>query len=332
MYPDKIKRLIIDGVVDGHSYRISGYETDIVDVEAIVESLFTYCHQAGAENCPLYDASVDRIRDRFYKVLKQVEESPVPIALAYTPVVITRKALLAQFFRAAYQPLKAFPTVAAVVHALETTNITALIALAPQISNPTTCSCSSDPTRDASQNEAFYAVECADSDPYTFDADIFARFYNTLSEVSPLFAPVWGGSWISCAGWRVRPAWRLTGPVAAPNGTAHPLLLLSTRWDPVTPLAQARRVHARFAGSALVVQESHGHCSISSPSLCTAKIVRKYFKEGVLPEEGTVCGVDELPFVGKVDAARVLSAEDEELSAALGRLSEDVVTFRRPMV
>ena len=130
MYPDKIKRLVIDGVVDGHSYRTSGYDTDIVDGEAIVESLFTYCHQAGLENCPLYDTSVDRIRDRFYKVLKEVEGSPVPVALADTPVVITRKALLNQLFKALYSPIKAFPTVAAAIYALETRDTNALVALA----------------------------------------------------------------------------------------------------------------------------------------------------------------------------------------------------------
>ncbi|KAH9915041.1 peptidase S33 tripeptidyl aminopeptidase-like protein, partial [Epithele typhae] len=74
--------------------------------------------------------------------------------------------------------------------------------------------------------------------------------------------------------------------------TSHPLLLLSTRYDPVTPLSQARRVNARFGGSRLLVQEGHGHCSVSSPSVCKAKVVRAYFENGTLPGKGATCEPD----------------------------------------
>ena len=120
----------------------------------------------------------------------------------------------------------------------------------------------------------------------------------------------------------IRANWRWTGPLEARN-TSYPLLVLSTRYDPVTPLPDARVVQERFAGAGLLVQDSVGHCSLSSPSVCTAKYVRRYFEDGVLPEEGTTCGVDELPLIGKVESeGNTLDADDAELLVALKSLSD----------
>ncbi|KAK8041605.1 hypothetical protein PG994_014612 [Apiospora phragmitis] len=68
--------------------------------------------------------------------------------------------------------------------------------------------------------------------------------------------------------------------------TAEPILILSTTWDPVCPLASAKKAQASFEGARLVEQKSYGHSSRSMPSLCTVRHVRLYFNEGVLPEPG----------------------------------------------
>ena len=328
MFPDKVKRIVLDGVIDGESYRHARYETDIEDVQAIAESLFTFCHEAGAEKCALYDASPAKIRERFHRILHAIDHEPIAIPLAEPPVLITRKALAEQLFSAAYRPLAAFTTVADTFRAIEDHNNTALTALARNIVSPAECSCESG--FKPSYDEARFPVECGDGEPYSFDATEFARFYAALEDASPLLAPVWGTSWLYCAEWPVRPKMRYTGPVGAPH-TAHPLLLVSTRFDPVTPLAQARRTRARFAGAGLLVQESYGHCSTSSPSLCTARAIRAYFDDGTLPEEGATCEVDELPFVGARDvgAMRALSAEDMELLEALRGLGETIHNLGR---
>ncbi|KAH9915043.1 uncharacterized protein BXZ73DRAFT_81473 [Epithele typhae] len=190
LYPDKIKRLAIDGVVDGHSYRRSSYETDVVDVEAIVESLFTYCHDAGPLKCPIYDSTPDRIAARFFNTLKSISASPFPIPLADPPLIITRKVILESLFRAAYKPVNTFPLITQVFAALESHNTTALTALAPHIADPTTCSCSAATLPMVGSNEVQWAVECADSDAYKFDPSLYASFYAELESVSPLLAPV----------------------------------------------------------------------------------------------------------------------------------------------
>ena len=108
---------------------------------------------------------------------------------------------------------------------------------------------------------------------------------------------------------------------------SHPILVVQPKFDPVCPLRDALAVRERYGGAGLLVQDSYGHCSVSAPSVCTAKVVRAYFEEGTLPEEGTVSEPDELPFVGRVSDVQARSDEDERLLEALRGLAKAVPMF-----
>ncbi|KAH9895108.1 alpha/beta-hydrolase [Cubamyces lactineus] len=322
IYPDKVGRVIIDGVYDSHNYRAGRWDSNLVDVDAVISSFFHFCHQAGPEKCSLYDSSPENIRARYFNVLKAVEEEPVPIPRAEPPLLITRKVLQAQLFHATYKPLVAFGIVADTIRALERDDQTTLTKLAPRIVDPTECKCAV-PKQWEAGNEAWNAIACGDADPRAFDADAFAQHYLSLTKDSDFVAPLWAGSHLDCGAWRVRPKRRWTGPLEAQN-TSHPLLVVSPRYDPVCPLRDAKVVQGRYHGAGLLVQNSHGHCSLSAPSLCTAKHVRAYMVDGTLPEPGTVCEADELPFVGSVANVHAMSQEDMELLEAMRGLSEVV--------
>ncbi|KAI0665891.1 alpha/beta-hydrolase [Trametes maxima] len=332
LFPDKVGRLVIDGVFDAYSYAANIWDTSMVDTQVVVDAIFDFCHAAGPEKCPLWESTAAKVKERYLNVLRSVEVEPVPIPLTDPPIILTKKHLVVQLFHAGYKPLALSSLLADTIRAIETHNDTALATLGPRIVNPTTCDCATGPPQPSDvRNEAFAAIECADGDETPFNSTAFAAFFNAIVQRAPDVAPLWAGSYLQCAEWRVRPRRRYTGPFAA-DRTAHPLLVLSPRFDPVCPLADARAVHARFGGAGLLVQESYGHCSLAAPSLCTAKHVREYFVNGTLPEPGTVCEVDELPFVGKVpvggSAVRALSVEDAELLDALKGLSAEVPMFR----
>ncbi|KAK0710464.1 Alpha/Beta hydrolase protein [Apiosordaria backusii] len=74
--------------------------------------------------------------------------------------------------------------------------------------------------------------------------------------------------------------------------TAHPLLVLSTTYDPVCPLISARSANDAFEGSRLVEIMGYGHTSMAVPSACVEEHVRRFFVEGVLPESNVVCEPD----------------------------------------
>ncbi|RDX41811.1 hypothetical protein OH76DRAFT_1499871 [Lentinus brumalis] len=196
--------------------------------------------------------------------------------------------------------------------------------------DPIECKCGDRPDPAfRGDNEVTFAIACGDGDERAWDLGEYRKWYRGLEAQSHLMAPMWGIYWMQCAEWPIRAKSRWTGPLAAKN-TSHPILVVSAKYDPVTPLPDARNVQKRYAGAGLLVQDSYGHCSLSSPSMCTAKHVRRYFEEGTLPADGTLCGVEELPLVGKRDSSglQALSAEDAQLLESLRGLSEGMPVHR----
>jgi hypothetical protein len=79
-----------------------------------------------------------------------------------------------------------------------------------------------------------------------------------------------------------------------------------------------------FKNAAVLHQKSAGHCSLSALSLCTAKVVRDYFRHGVLPPPGKECEVESQIFGGLAEAnTHLLTSEDVELIQAVRKLSRD---------
>ena len=67
-----------------------------------------------------------------------------------------------------------------------------------------------------------------------------------------------------CASWPVRSAERYTGPWNA--NTRNPILLIGTRFDPNTPLANARRMKRRLGNAALLTHDGYGPSAVPIPA------------------------------------------------------------------
>jgi hypothetical protein len=83
-----------------------------------------------------------------------------------------------------------------------------------------------------------------------------------------------------------------------------------------------------FKDAVVLHQKSVGHCSLSAASLCTAKVVRNYFRHGIVPEAGMECEVESRMFGGPVETSG-LDYEDQQLADAINELDLD---FETPMM
>lgn len=153
--------------------------------------------------------------------------------------------------------------------------------------------------------DATLSVLCGDAEPIIFDATSFEYYIAELRNQSSLLGGMWAGIRLQCSGWQIRPKYRFTGPFQSSlsgedrddAGLEAPLLFLSSRFDPATPLANAYSMSALHPGSAVLVQDSVGHSALgSAPSECTWEVVRDYLETGKLPNSGTICHADEKPF------------------------------------
>lgn len=65
------------------------------------------------------------------------------------------------------------------------------------------------------------------------------------------------------------------------------------------------------------------HCSLAAPSLCTAKAIRAYFRNGTLPEPGTMCDIQSQIFGEQLNPLLdSLVGEERSMMNAWGKLNE----------
>lgn len=177
---------------------------------------------------------------------------------------------------------------------------------------------------------AFAAVSCMDAGggPSSLTREAFSAHRAELAAQSRWVSPTWSRNKLMCEGITVAPAWRPLPRLRFEKqewaNTSHPLLLIGNTRDPATPLANAARVSRDlFPNSVVLQQDSEGHCSHATPSLCTAKIVREYFQTGTLPKPGTVCHPEKKPFLGCVrEGGCHFDEEDARLWEALHALAD----------
>ena len=104
----------------------------------------------------------------------------------------------------------------------------------------------------------------------------------------------------------------------------HPILEIGNSADPVTPGRYAKKMAKGFTGAVALIQDSAGHCSLSTPSICTMLYVRQYFQTGELPPEGTICKADAVPFGPSPGDFEVLDQETKSMGKRQARIAKAV--------
>nr|GAT49912.1 predicted protein [Mycena chlorophos] len=293
MFPDKIERMVLDGVVDAESYYSVDHKSSLTDTDATWEAIAQACVAAGPSACPIYAPTAIQVMRKVDDLTLSLREHPVPVPpRPGKPYGVVDDSLLRTvLFRSLLSPYMWFPPLAqAMADVLSPSrNATALLDLA--VGSPFRCECA--PKDDDCDFElvpdAGIAIGCNDGDvvPESFAA--LEEWYASLREMST-FADQWGGRRIDCIGWPRFPKSRFRGPLF--GATSFPLLFIGNTRDPVTPLSSAKKMSAGFDKSVCLTQDSIGHCSINAPSTCTHAHVQRYLVNGILPPANAKCSVD----------------------------------------
>ena len=296
MQPHRVKRIVVDGVVDAADYARTGWAKNANDVEEILNLFFTSCFDAGPKRCELYsDAGPREMQHTFNQVMKTIQYSPLRTWNSKGPSIITYKDVIGLIFSAFYTPLNDFTKTAHLLADVSRGNGSSFAALKAQ-SHTTTCPSLSPAAAAAEDRDSStLSIVCGDGESIYGEAqEKFLEYVAYMNTLSPTFGTFMSAVHLSCIGWSVRPKWRFAGPFGTDK--ANPILFAGQLLDPVTPLKNAISGAKLFPGSSVLKQNGVGHCTLSSPSVCTAKAIREYFQTGALPEKGSICGVDVRPF------------------------------------
>ncbi|KAI1335260.1 TAP-like protein-domain-containing protein [Xylariaceae sp. FL0016] len=287
MFPDKVGRLILDGVVDADHYVEPVWMDSIRDADAIWAKFFVWCAEAGPD-CPLYRIGdkPTHIKQQVDGVMSWLEKNPA-IALfgkSNEPIIFTASDLKSVIFMSLYFPVTGYPGIALIFRALLDNAMDEFVSGAGNIN---TCNL----TMLVWPDDATQAIACSDK-RYKLDEDLPGlqrRFEKIASYTS--FADVWigVGSNMGCQGWEIEakdPPMRWDDHPAhkpSPIETDFPILFLSNHLDPVTPLHAALKMTRKFVNASIVEQDGTGHCTLSCVSPCTVKYIQAYINDGVVP-------------------------------------------------
>ncbi|KAJ4393497.1 hypothetical protein N0V93_002709 [Gnomoniopsis smithogilvyi] len=307
LYPGRMGRVILDGVVDSHDYMSGSWLRNLMDTEKIVQYFYATCFEASGE-CPLWregDTSAKDIQSRIEKLITDLDEKPVSFIADDQKAsirVLTGVDIRTAFREPLYAPLPTGFQHLAIALAEALNGNYSLIGPNNYPSIPLQDVCGLDRY---SPGDAQAAIACGDArfynpedHPKGANLTYWGDYVTKLEHQSPTFAPFWATVGSACAGWGIVAKWGYKGPWTTPSADpslkddapAAPILFTSSRLDPVTPLENAYKMSANHPNSSVLVLDTVGHCASGNGwSECFNEAIRAYLENGTLPENGTMC-------------------------------------------
>jgi pimeloyl-ACP methyl ester carboxylesterase len=115
MFPDRVGRMILDGVVDADYYVSPVWEESLLDTDKVLDRFFLYCARAG-RRCSLYREG-DKAEDvgrRYSEIMERLQTSPVTFTHPehFYPVILRASYVKTIVFSVLYSPIQGFPILA----------------------------------------------------------------------------------------------------------------------------------------------------------------------------------------------------------------------------
>ncbi|KAJ8111546.1 hypothetical protein OPT61_g5881 [Boeremia exigua] len=294
MFPDRIDRAVLDGVVNEWDYNHSLGNGSLIDNKKAMDSFYSYCLNSGLKNCPLakHATTTAEIKERTEKIVNSLYHNPLILDSNEGPEVVTYSDIKSIIFSSIYQPQITFEILGNLLSQLEAGEGDLIDYLSKAYRPAHTLSCGINGTVDpgvAYTNDVpTFAILCADGiDQQALSLDEFVDYWHLLQEISPAAGDVWAMLRMKCAAWKITASYKFGGEFG--GNTSHPILFVSNTADPVTPLRSGRIMHSKFPNSALLVNDQAGHCSFSATNICAFEKIKAYFQTGALPTKNTLC-------------------------------------------
>ncbi|KAL8794631.1 MAG: hypothetical protein Q9195_002827 [Heterodermia aff. obscurata] len=331
MYPDRMDKIVLDGVLNPRNY-YRGYDLQqLVDTDKTWDEFFKGC-VASPQGCALaqHGSTPEELKNKIYALLWQFKYQPVAAGTDIVADIIDYNLIKQAISAAIYNP-SFWPPLAAAFHGLLTGNLTTLFALEVTLAQP--------PIFPNHGPEAGLGIRASDVSLRTKNLNTLYPLIRKSFGLSQLLGDYLVSPALHYAQWRFKAKGAYEGSFCDIK-TRNPILFIGNTFDPLTPLISARNASASFPGSVVLEHGGHGHTSLAQPSLCTAKVIRAYFVNGTLPAPETKCetvfplfsngtvGEALGPLVNETLMKRSVEDGDVELGAAMAALSSRVPRLR----
>lgn len=217
IYPDRVGRFVIDGVVDPEDYRSGNLLKNLQFTDEAFSAYFVYCHLAGPEVCPYFTGtSAYHIFDRFRKTVDRLdvmkaEEQGWDNA---TAVSLALEGLKQFAHNVAYEPISAFPALAPVLLFMESASQNISMDSIQQLESLI----GQNITIALGGIEWTRAVACSDTGNVLYNKTLedLANITRVMEEQSYVGGEFWASLRVTCLGWGIGREGRYTGENSLP--------------------------------------------------------------------------------------------------------------------
>ncbi|KAM4055849.1 TAP-like protein [Hirsutella rhossiliensis] len=293
MFPDKVDKVILDGVQNPHEYynAFADYE-EWAQSDQVFSGIFQAC-AANPDQCSLArpGKSAADLESSVWDLFETLKRRPIPVG-----TLTLDNNVLRRLVSGALYTTTAWKNLTDVFDMLVSGNISEQRVLdsmggAPSISDN---DLDSNINQSAASIMPFFGIHCSDRAARAQTFDNVLPSIHRLFQISKIMGGVVSLPTITCSQWKLEPKERYRGDFHV--RPRRPVLLVGNTYDGQTPLASARNVSSGFKDSVVLEVNGYGHTSLNLPSMCALKTVSSYWLNGTLPQPGTVCEVDAPPF------------------------------------
>ncbi|KAI0399468.1 TAP-like protein-domain-containing protein [Xylaria palmicola] len=289
LFPERVEKLIIDGVFTPTQYFYDRTSSEgFASADDTFSEFFRQC-VSTPDVCGLArshpNATAGQLESAAYDLIEEIKYRP----LAHDGLVLGYLELTSAIRFALYTPYTwlALDRILDAFFATPRNETLAGAALADYLAASL--------AGDAPADDAPIGIECVDQGPRSDSFDVINAALDRAQSVSRLLGDVLAGGVTTCAQWKLEPRERYTAGFAGVK-PRKPLFVIGNTYDSATSIKSARNITETIEGSVLLEHGGFGHTSIQQPSLCTARAIQNFFRNGTLPESGTLCDTATGPF------------------------------------
>jgi pimeloyl-ACP methyl ester carboxylesterase len=271
MFPDRVGRLVLDGVVDPASDSAAQERSQALGFERALASFVDDCLRRSS--CPLSGDRASALA-QVSSILAKADSTPLRGSRPVTQSLALLGVAYSMYVPSLWEVLREGLAQA------ERGDGSTLLLIADVYLDRTAKGHYS-----TNSNDAIFAVSCLDR-PETSDLAALRARAKDLAAIAPRFGAyiAWGS--LPCGFWPV-PAEGKAAPIRAAG--AAPILVVGTTRDPATPYASAKKLAAELESGRLLTYVGDGHTAYEEGSRCIDDAVDAYLVDGTLPAVGTRC-------------------------------------------